>query len=115
LKKSSYQKEQVYLGLLAKLSEKNSALQTHASTSKWIRLFSRYLANYTTIKEVDQIDKPCVEKYFTYLIDNHKRLSLTLSDIKKSMQMIEELLQMEVDRSLSDFSLSNMTLWNSLK
>jgi hypothetical protein len=115
VKKSSYQKEQVYQGLLLKLSEKNSASQTHASSSKWIRLFCMYLANYTAIKEIDQIDKVCVQEYFTYLIDNHKRLSLNLADIKKSMQMIEEILHIEVDNSLSDFSLSNTSLWNNLK
>ncbi|KKI89218.1 hypothetical protein WQ54_27005 [Bacillus sp. SA1-12] len=115
MKKSSYQKEQVYQGLLSELSEKHTEAQSYASFNKWIRLFCMYLANYTSIKEIDQIDKACVQEYFSYLINNHKRLSLSLTDIKKSMQMIEDLLQIEVDSSLSDFSLSNMSLWNNLK
>lgn len=115
MKKSSYLKEQVYQRLITELSEKNSSSQSHASSSKWIRLFCMYLANYTAIKEIKQVDKECVKEYFTYLINNYKRLSLNLSDIKKSVQMIEENLHIEVDSSLSDFSLSNTSLWNNLK
>ncbi|QGQ48113.1 swarming motility protein SwrAA [Metabacillus sediminilitoris] len=115
MKKSSYQKEQVYQRLVVELSAKNSAAQSHASSSKWIRLFSMYIANYTTIKEVEQIDQECVREYFAYLVKNHKRLSLSLADIKKSVQMLEEILHIEVDSTMSDFSLSNTSLWNNLK
>lgn len=115
MKKSSYYKEQVYQKILKDLSERNSANQTHASSNKWIRLFCMYLANYTAIKETDQIDKACVQEYFTYLIDNHKRLAINLADIKKSMQMIEEILHIEVDDEMNDFSLSNTGLWKNLK
>lgn len=115
MKKSSFQKEQVYQRLISELSEKNAAAQTHASSSKWIRLFCMYIANYTAIKEMAQIDKACVRDYFTYLMTNYKRLSLNLTDIKKSVQMIEEILKIEVDSSMSDFSLSNTSLWNNLK
>lgn len=115
MKKSSYLKEQVYQHLLTEFSEKYSTSQTYASSSKWIRLFCMYLANYTAIKEISQIDKACVQEYFNYLINNYKRLSLNLTDIKKSVQMIEEILLIEVDSSLSDFSLSNTSLWNNLK
>jgi site-specific recombinase XerD len=115
MKKSSYLKEQVYQHLISELSEKNSAAHSYASSSKWIRLFCMYLANYTVIKEIDQVDKASVQQYFTYLLDNHKRLSLSLTDIKKSMQMIEEILDIEVGNSLNDFSLSNTSLWKNLK
>ncbi|HCX5354406.1 TPA: hypothetical protein OZU68_005043, partial [Escherichia coli] len=34
---------------------------------------------------------------------------------KKSMQMIEEILHIEVDDEMNDFSLSNTGLWKNLK
>lgn len=115
MKRSSYQKEQIYQRLITELSKKNATSYTPASSSKWIRLFCMYLANYSAIKRIDQVDKLCVEQYFTYLMENHKRLFINLTDIKKSLQMIEDLLHIEVDSLLSDFSLSNTSLWNNLK
>jgi len=115
MKKSSYHREKVYQHLIKELSEINAEAQGAAHSSKWIQLFCRYLANYTTVKETEQINKEVVRDYFTYLVQNSKRLSLNLADIKKSLQMIEDILHIEIDHSLSDFSLSNTSLWNNLK
>lgn len=46
-------------------------------------------------------------------MDNHKRLGINLTDIKRSMQLIGDILDVEVNHYLKDFSLSNVTLWMS--
>ncbi|MDQ0233547.1 swarming motility protein SwrAA [Metabacillus malikii] len=112
MKKSSYHREKVFEHLLKEISERNAYGEGVAHTSKWIQLFCRYLANYTTVKEVTDIDSEVVRLYFSYLVQNHKRLQLSLTDIKRSLQMIHDVLQIEIDQ---DFSLSNTRLWNNLK
>ncbi|AJO20150.1 hypothetical protein CHCC14820_2269 [Bacillus paralicheniformis] len=76
-------------------------------------LFSRYLVNYTSVESVEDINEDCAELYFNYLMDNHKRLGINLTDIKRSMQLIGDILDVEVNHYLKDFSLSNVTLWMS--
>ncbi len=115
MRNSSFQKEQVYQEIFTQLTESSSAQPFHSSPSKPIRLFSMYVANYTSIKKVEQIDEDCVKEYFQYLLQNHKRLSLSLSDIKKSMKVIVDLLGMEEEQNFRDFSLSNSSLWENLK
>ncbi|TWJ67874.1 hypothetical protein CHCC5020_0656 [Bacillus licheniformis] len=70
-------------------------------------LFSRYLVNYTSVESVEDINEDCAELYFNYLMDNHKRLGINLTDIKRSMQLIGDILDVEVNHYLKDFSLSN--------
>ncbi|XQY91495.1 swarming motility protein SwrAA [Metabacillus sp. HB246100] len=115
MKKTSYQRELVYQGLVDEMSSVVSQLNAQASYSKYIRLFCMYLANYTAKSTIDEIDQSCVKDYFTYLTKSHKRLSITLSDIKKSMQMISDALQIDFDQSINDFSMTNSDLWNNLK
>ena len=115
MRNSSFQKEQVYQEILTQLTEISSSQPFHSSPSKPIRLFSMYIANYTQIKKIDQIDEDAVKEYFQYLLQNHKRLSLSLSDIKKSMKVIVDLLGMVESQCFSDFSLSNSSLWENLK
>ncbi len=76
-----------------------------------LMLLSRYLVNYTTVESVDEIDEDCAEIYFNYLMDNHKRLGINLTDIKRSMQLLGGILDVDVNHYLKDFSLSNVTLW----
>ncbi|KJD51985.1 Swarming motility protein SwrAA, partial [Bacillus amyloliquefaciens] len=78
-----------------------------------LMLFSRYLVNYTSVESVEDINEDCAELYFNYLMDNHKRLGINLTDIKRSMQLIGDILDVEVNHYLKDFSLSNVTLWMS--
>ncbi|WP_226671397.1 swarming motility protein SwrAA [Metabacillus litoralis] len=116
MKKSSYQRELVYQNLTDQLSEKVIVSpHSQASSSKYIRLFCMYLANYSEKKSIQEVDHQVVKDYFSYLTKDHKRLSLTLTDIKKSMQMISETLNIELEQSMNDFSLSNSHLWNKLK
>lgn len=115
MRNSSLHKEQVYQEIFKELTESSSEQPFHSSSSKPIRLFSMYIANYTRVKKVEEINEECVKEYFRYLLQNHKRLALTLSDIKKSMKVIVDLLDMEDDQCFSDFSLSNSSLWENLK
>ncbi|MBD1381415.1 Swarming motility protein SwrAA [Bacillus sp. IB182487] len=87
---------------------------SNAKIQKWLQLFCMYLANYTSVKNIAEVDKDLVEEYFHYLTNNWKRLSLNLTDIKRSMQLIEELLEIKLHPSLLDFSLSNTNLWQNL-
>lgn len=116
MRKSSYQKELTYQNLLEELTEKVIVSpHSHASSSKYIHLFCMFLANYSEKKSIQEVDEQIVKEYFTYLTKSHKRLSLTLSDIKKSIQMLSETLNIELGQTLNDFSLSNSSLWNKLK
>ncbi len=115
MRNSSLQKEQVYQEFLTELMESSSEHKFHTSPSKPVRLFSMYIANYTSIKKIQQIDQECVKAFFAYLLKNHKRLSLSLSDIKKSIKTIVLILGIEEDECFSDFSLSNTCIWNNLK
>lgn len=74
-----------------------------------------YIANYTNLKSIEQINQECIKVFFEYLLQNHKRLSLSLADIKKTIQTLTDILGIEEDSSLTDFSLSNTGLWNNLK
>lgn len=115
MRNSSFQKEQVYQEFLTVLTESSSDQQFHAGSSKPIRLFSMYIANYTSFKSVQEIEQECVKEFFAYLLQNHKRLSLSLSDIKKAVKTIVDILEIEEDQCFTDFSLSNTYLWNNLK
>lgn len=109
-------REQTYRQLTEEFKERlQTASSSHAKVSKWVQLFCMYLANYTDVKRLQEIDQVCVQEYFHYLTENYKRLSLNLTDIKRSMQLIEEVLDIKVDDSLLDFSLSNFHLWSKLK
>lgn len=91
------------------------SIYTNSKSSRWLQLFCMYLANYTDIKHLDEVQEQDVEKYFDYLTSNHKRLSLSLADIKRSMQLLEESLNIKIYAPLLDFSLSNSVLWKNLK
>lgn len=90
-------------------------IYTNNKTNKWLQLFCMYLANYTDIKQLDEVQEQDVQAYFDYLTTNHKRLSLSLADIKRSMQLLEESLNIKIYAPLLDFSLSNSALWKNLK
>ncbi|MDI6663984.1 swarming motility protein SwrAA, partial [Bacillus altitudinis] len=42
---------------------------------------------------------------YNYLMDNHKRLGINLNDIKRSMQLLGGILDVDVNHYLKDFSL----------
>ncbi|WP_257962459.1 MULTISPECIES: swarming motility protein SwrAA [Bacillaceae] len=115
-KRASVMREQTYRHLAEEFKMRlQTSNSSHAKVSKWVQLFCMYLANYTEVKKLQEIDKVCIQEYFHYLTENYKRLSLNLTDIKRSMQLIEEVLDIKVDDSLLDFSLSNLHLWSKLK
>lgn len=115
-KRASVMREQTYRQLTEEFKMRlQTANSSHAKVSKWVQLFCMYLANYTDVKHLQEVNKTCVEDYFHYLTENYRRLSLNLTDIKRSMQLIEEVLEIKVDDSLLDFSLSNLHLWSKLK
>ncbi|MFC0273370.1 swarming motility protein SwrAA [Metabacillus herbersteinensis] len=116
MKRASFMREQLFQSLSEELRGKlHDSSQSHVKASKWIQLFCMYLANYTSVKKIEEIDEDCILNYFDYLTTNFKRLSLTLTDIKRSMQLLEDALDIKIDQSLLDFSVSNTTLWNKLK
>lgn len=116
MKRASFMREQIYQSLSEELRGKlQDSSQSHVKACKWIQLFCMYLANYTSVKKIEEIDRGCIQHYFDYLTTNYKRLSLTLTDIKRSMQLLEDTLEIKVDHSLLDFSVSNTTLWNNMK
>lgn len=115
MKKASFLKRQIYRSLLVELKNNVDIIKkSQAKTDRLLDLFCTYLANYTEIKSVNEIDQYCIENYLKYLSNNHKRLAINLKDIKQSMQLLEESLELKIDQSLVDFSLSNTTLWNKL-
>ncbi|WP_277753220.1 swarming motility protein SwrAA [Metabacillus mangrovi] len=116
MKRASVMREQIYRKLMGELkSQLQPSLVSNAKTSKYLHLFCMYLANYTEIKDRGAISEEIIQEYFSYLTSNYKRLSLGLSDIKRSMQLLEETLHIKIDAPLLDFSLSNSSLWGNLK
>lgn len=115
LKKASFLKKQIYRSLLTDLKNNiDVTTMPQIKADRLIDLFCTYLANYTDVKRVNDIDDHCIEGYLKYLTENHKRLGMNLKEIKISMQLLEEALEMKIDQSLVDFSLSNTSLWNKL-
>jgi hypothetical protein len=114
LKRASLVREKRYKGLVRELT-KNTPQVTFSSTkaAELLMMFSRYLVNYTSISNIEEITEECAEYYFDYLMRNHRRLGINLTDIKRSMQLVGNLLNVDVNHYLKDFSLSNVTLWIS--
>ncbi|MFJ5964449.1 MULTISPECIES: swarming motility protein SwrAA [unclassified Bacillus (in: firmicutes)] len=112
MKRASIVREKKYYELVEELKSRTKNV-TFSSTKalSLLMLLSRYLVNYTTVESVDEIDEDCAEIYFNYLMDNHKRLGINLTDIKRSMQLLGGILDVDVNHYLKDFSLSNVTLW----
>ncbi|UYO35290.1 Swarming motility protein SwrAA [Bacillus zhangzhouensis] len=112
MKRASIVREKKYYELVEELKSRTKEV-TFSSTKalSLLMLLSRYLVNYTTVESVDEIDEDCAEIYFNYLMDNHKRLGINLTDIKRSMQLLGGILDVDVNHYLKDFSLSNVTLW----
>ncbi|OLP65348.1 hypothetical protein BACPU_18840 [Bacillus pumilus] len=112
MKRASIVREKKYYELVEELKSRSKDV-TFSSTKalSLLMLLSRYLVNYTTVESVDEIDEDCAEIYFNYLMDNHKRLGINLTDIKRSMQLLGGILDVDVNHYLKDFSLSNVTLW----
>ncbi|MGD7006870.1 swarming motility protein SwrAA [Metabacillus sp. 84] len=116
MKRASVMREQIYRKLMKELKgQLQPSLVSNAKISKWLHLFCMYLANYTEVKEMREIEEEIIEEYFKYLTANYKRLSLGLSDIKRSMQLLEDTLHIKIEAPLLDFSLSNSSLWGNLK
>lgn len=112
MKRASIVREKKYFELVEQLKDRSKGV-TFSSTKalSLLMMFSRYLVNYTSVETADDINEECAETYFNYLMDNHKRLRINLTDIKRSMQLIGGILEVEVNHYLKDFSLSNVTLW----
>lgn len=105
-------REKKYYELVEELKSRTKDVTFSATKAiSLLMLLSRYLVNYTTVASVDEIDEDCAEIYFNYLMDNHKRLGINLTDIKRSMQLLGGILDVDVNHYLKDFSLSNVTLW----
>ena len=114
LKRASIVREKKYYELVEQLKVRSQDVTFSATKAVGLlMLFSRYLVNYTSVESVEDINEDCAELYFNYLMDNHKRLGINLTDIKRSMQLIGDILDVEVNHYLKDFSLSNVTLWMS--
>ena len=112
LKRASIVREKKYYELVEELKSRTKDVTFSATKAlSLLMLLSRYLVNYTTVESVDEIDEDCAEIYFNYLMDNHKRLGINLTDIKRSMQLLGGILDVDVNHYLKDFSLSNVTLW----
>ncbi|MDA1476534.1 swarming motility protein SwrAA [Bacillus sp. CLL-7-23] len=114
MKRASIVREKKYYELVEQLKVRSQDVTFSATKAVGLlMLFSRYLVNYTSVESVDDIDEECADLYFNYLMDNHKRLGINLTDIKRSMQLIGDILNVEMNHYLKDFSLSNVTLWMS--
>ncbi|MDI3410758.1 swarming motility protein SwrAA [Bacillus sonorensis] len=114
MEKGKYCEREKYYELVEQLKVRSQDVTFSATKAVGLlMLFSRYLVNYTSVESVDDINEDCAELYFNYLMDNHKRLGINLTDIKRSMQLIGDILDVEVNHYLKDFSLSNVTLWMS--
>ncbi|MDR0123707.1 MULTISPECIES: swarming motility protein SwrAA [Bacillus] len=112
MKRASIVREKKYYELVEELKGRSKDVTFSATKAlSLLMLLSRYLVNYTTVESVDEIDEDCAEIYFNYLMDNHKRLGINLTDIKRSMQLLGGILDVDVNHYLKDFSLSNVTLW----
>ncbi|MGE6630199.1 swarming motility protein SwrAA [Bacillus sp. NPDC077027] len=112
MKRASIVREKKYYELVDELKGRTKDVTFSATKAiSLLMLLSRYLVNYTTVESVDEIDEDCAEIYFNYLMDNHKRLGINLTDIKRSMQLLGGILNVDVNHYLKDFSLSNVTLW----
>ena len=112
MKRASIVREKKYYEVVEELKSRSKDVTFSATKAlSLLMLLSRYLVNYTTVESVDEIDEDCAEIYFNYLMDNHKRLGINLTDIKRSMQLLGGILDVDVNHYLKDFSLSNVTLW----
>lgn len=112
MKRASIVREKKYYELVEELKSRTKDVTFSATKAlSLLMLLSRYLVNYTTVESVDEIDEDCAEIYFNYLMDNHKRLGINLTDIKRSMRLLSGILDVDVNHYLKDFSLSNVTLW----
>lgn len=112
IEKGKYCEREKYYELVEELKSRTKDVTFSATKAlSLLMLLSRYLVNYTTVESVDEIDEDCAEIYFNYLMDNHKRLGINLTDIKRSMQLLGGILDVDVNHYLKDFSLSNVTLW----
>ncbi|WP_243388255.1 swarming motility protein SwrAA [Bacillus kexueae] len=115
-KRSSTIRKENYEKLLLQFKEMDMAFQlSNVRVYKGVQHFCVYLANYTSITDVDQIDRDCVEQFLKYLVENQKRLHVTLTDIKKTIVFIQEVTKISSGDHLFDFSLSNVSLWSNLK
>ncbi|MRX72217.1 Swarming motility protein SwrAA [Bacillus lacus] len=116
MKRSSAIREQRYKELIEQFKVRiPESKLSHAKVSKLMQIFCMYLVNYTEINHLDEIKDSHIQDYFQYVMDSYRRLSLSLTDIKNSMKLIEEALHISIDSSMLDFSLSNTNLWNKLK
>ncbi|QHK00538.1 hypothetical protein C7M17_03706 [Bacillus subtilis] len=105
-------REKKYYELVEQLKDRTQDVTFSATKAlSLLMLFSRYLVNYTNVESVNDINEECTKHYFNYLMKNHKRLGINLTDIKRSMHLISGLLDVDVNHYLKDFSLSNVTLW----
>lgn len=88
---------------------------SNVRTYKGIQNFCVYLANYTSITCIEEIDSGIIEKFLKYLVENQKRLNMNLSDMKKTIVAIQDLTEVSSCDHLFDFSVSNVALWSNLK
>lgn len=77
-----------------------------------VKQFCLYLANYTDIEHIKEIDYDTIRCFLIYTLKSQKTVMMSLSDIKRTIQAIQEL----TDNPLwhLDFSLSNTDLWSNL-
>ncbi|WP_281237548.1 swarming motility protein SwrAA [Bacillus safensis] len=98
MKRASIVREKKYYELVEELKSRTKDVTFSATKAlSLLMLLSRYLVNYTTVESVDEIDEDCAEIYFNYLMDNHKRLGINLTDIKRSMQLLGGILDVDVN------------------
>jgi len=115
-KRSSTIRKENYQNLLHEFKEKDHMYYlSNAKTFKGIQYFCMYLANYTDIKNLNEIDQTSVENFLKYLLNNQKRYDLSLADIKKTLTVIHDVTNVSSSDHLFDFSLSNLSLWANLK
>ncbi|KUR60562.1 swarming motility protein SwrAA, partial [Bacillus sp. AM 13(2015)] len=101
MKRASIVREKKYYELVEELKSRSKDVTFSATKAlSLLMLLSRYLVNYTTVESVDEIDEDCAEIYFNYLMDNHKRLGINLTDIKRSMQLLGGILDVDVNHYL---------------
>lgn len=115
-KRTSTIRKENYQRLLQEFKEKDSMFYlSNAKTYKGIQYFCMYLANYTNIKDISEIDQASVENFLKHLMNNQKRFDMSLADIKKTLTVIHEVTKVSSSNQIFDFSLSNLSLWAKLK
>lgn len=114
-KRCSTIRKENYEALFMQFKAKDTTYQmSNVRVYKGVQYFCMYLVNYTTITSIEAIDKKCIERFLKYLVENRRRLDVDLKDIKKTVMVIQEMVNIS-SSPVIDFSVSNVALWSNLK